>query len=94
MATNIAPISSGSGCSQLEKASPSPPAGTLPAAIAPTTAPMKNGVSTEERAKVAPAAALPGEALDRLAEGEARAAQDDPHGGQGERHVEGASSPR
>ncbi len=33
-----------------------PAAGTLPAAIAPTTAPMKNGVRTEERAKVAPAA--------------------------------------
>ena len=56
MATNIAPVSSGSGSSQDEKASPLPSAGTLPEAIAPTTAPMKNGVSTEERAKVAPAA--------------------------------------
>ena len=56
MATNIAPVSSGSGSSQLEKALPSPRAGTLPAAIAPTTVPMKKGVSTEERAKVAPAA--------------------------------------
>ncbi len=49
-------MNSGSGASQLEKASPSPPAGTLPSAIAPTTVPMKNGVSTEEMAKVAPRA--------------------------------------
>ena len=56
MATNIAPVSSGSGSSQEEKASPLPSAGTLPAATAPTTVPMKNGVRTEERAKVAPAA--------------------------------------
>ena len=56
MATNSAPVSSGSGASQLEKASPLPSAGTLPAAIAPTTVPMKNGVSTEERAKAAPIA--------------------------------------
>ncbi len=56
MATNIAPVSSGSGSSQLEKASPLPSAGTLPVAIAPTTVPMKKGVRTEERAKVAPAA--------------------------------------
>ncbi len=33
-----------------------PSAGTLPAAIAPTTVPMKNGVRTEEIAKVAPIA--------------------------------------
>src|ERR1700759_2575557 len=46
----------GVGAIQLEKASPPPCAGTLPAAIAPTTVPMKNGVITEERAKVAPAA--------------------------------------
>src|ERR1700744_1309801 len=46
----------GVGAIQLEKASPPPFAGTLPAAIAPTTVPMKNGVITEERAKVAPAA--------------------------------------
>ena len=56
MATNIAPMKSGSGASQVEKASPLPAAGTLPAAIAPTTVPMKNGVTIEERAKVAPAA--------------------------------------
>ena len=59
MATNIAPIRSGSGWIQLEKGSPPPSAGTLPAAIAPTTVPMKNGVRTEERAKVAPAARRP-----------------------------------
>src|SRR3954469_16436874 len=46
----------GSGASQVEKASPLPSGGTLPAAIAPTTVPMKNGVSSEEIAKVAPIA--------------------------------------
>ena len=36
---------------QLPVGSPSPPAGTSPEAIAPTTVPMKNGVSTEATPK-------------------------------------------
>ena len=55
----MTPKKSGAGASQLETGSPSPEAGTLPTAIAPATVPMKNGVSTEEMAKVAPAARRP-----------------------------------
>ena len=36
---------------QLLVGSPSPPAGTSPEAIAPTTVPMKNGVSTDANPK-------------------------------------------
>ena len=50
MATNSAPIRSESGLSQLVTASPAAlPTGTRPEAIAPTTVPMKNGVSSDER---------------------------------------------
>ena len=50
MATNSAPISSESGLSQLVTASPAAlPVGTRPPAIAPTTVPMKNGVSSDAK---------------------------------------------
>ena len=49
MATKSAPTRTDSGLSQLLTASPAAlPGGTLPDAIAPTTVPMKNGVSSEE----------------------------------------------
>ena len=49
MATNSAPTSSERGLSQLVTSSPwALPTGTRPDAIAPTTVPMKNGVSSEE----------------------------------------------
>ena len=48
VATNSAPITSESGLSQLVTASPvALPTGTRPPAIAPTTVPMKNGVSSD-----------------------------------------------
>ncbi len=43
------------GLIQLDQVSPAvPPAGTRPDAIAPATAPMQNGTSTEELANAAP----------------------------------------
>ena len=54
MATNRAPISSDSGFSQLVTASPAAfPTGTRPPAIAPTTVPMKKGVSSDAAPKSA-----------------------------------------
>ena len=48
MATKSAPITSESGFSQLDTASPAAlPTGTRPPAMAPTTVPMKNGVSSD-----------------------------------------------
>ena len=52
MATKSAPITSESGFSQLLTGSPvALPTGTLPDATAPTTVPMKNGVSSDESPK-------------------------------------------
>ena len=52
VATNSAPISTESGFSQLETGSPVAfPTGTRPDATAPTTVPMKNGVSSDESPK-------------------------------------------
>ena len=49
MATNRAPVSSETALSQLVTGSPSAlPSGTRPEATAPTTVPMKNGVSSDE----------------------------------------------
>ena len=77
---------------QLAVGSPLPSAGTSPEAIAPTTVPMKNGVSTEEIAKTGlawprarPSITLPKAKPDP--------AQDDPERRQRERDVERASSP-
>jgi hypothetical protein len=50
----MAPASSAVGPVQLVIASPGWPTGTSPDATAPTAAPIKNGTSTEESAKVAP----------------------------------------
>ncbi len=53
MATNSAPVSRETTLSQLVTASPAAlPTGTRPEAIAPTTVPMKNGVSSEKRPKI------------------------------------------
>ena len=53
MTTNSAPVSTETPFSQLVTGSPSAlPTGTRPDAIAPTAVPMKNGVSTEETAKM------------------------------------------
>ena len=50
MATKSAPITSETGLSQLVTGSPAAlPGGTRSDAIAPTTVPMKNGVSSDER---------------------------------------------
>ena len=52
VATKSAPTTSESGLSQLDTASPAAlPTGTRPPAIAPTTVPMKNGVSSEATSK-------------------------------------------
>ena len=52
VATKSAPISTESGFSQLVTGSPAAlPMGTRPDATAPTTVPMKNGVSSDERPK-------------------------------------------
>ena len=60
MATKSAPITSESGLSQLVTGSPAAlPTGTRPPAIAPTTVPMKKGVSTEASPKTVAASARP-----------------------------------
>ena len=60
MATNSAPITSDSGLSQLVTASPAAlPTGTRPPAIAPTTVPMKNGVSSDASPNSVSATARP-----------------------------------
>ena len=62
MATNITPISTDSRLSQLLIGSPAAlPGGTRPDAIAPTTVPMKNGVSSEESPNSRSARSLPRE---------------------------------
>ena len=90
MATNSTPVSSESGLSQLVTASPAAlPTGTRPEAIAPTTVPMKNGVSSEKTPEEplgeAPVAELAGELVER----EAGAAQDDPERRQAQRDEQG-----
>ena len=56
MATNRTPIRIETGFSQLVTGSPSAlPTGTRPEAIAPTTVPMKKGVTTDEIANAASA---------------------------------------
>ncbi len=67
-----------------ENASPSAlPTGTLPEAMPPTAAPRQNGVITDDSANVAPSHRR------RLAaQGERGSTEDDPYGGQPERHVE------
>ena len=60
MATKSAPMTRETGFSQLLTGSPSAlPIGTRPEATAPTTVPMKKGVSTEEIAKAASARRRP-----------------------------------
>src|SRR3990172_2269844 len=55
------PIRTEVGFSQLAHGSPAAlPAGTRPLAMAPPAAPRKNGVTTDEIAKTAPAARRPG----------------------------------
>ena len=52
MATNSTPVRIDTPLSQLVTGSPAAfPSGTRPDAIAPTTVPMKNGVSNEETPK-------------------------------------------
>ncbi len=54
-ATAITPPSTDVGFTQLVNQSPaSPPLGTRPDAIAPATAPMQYGTSTDEAANIAP----------------------------------------
>src|SRR3954463_13444025 len=53
VATNSAPTTSDTGLSQLDTGSPAAlPTGTRSDAIAPTTVPMKNGVSSDESPKM------------------------------------------
>jgi hypothetical protein len=60
VATKSAPISSESGFSQLVTGSPAAlPTGTRPDAMAPTTVPMKNGVSSDESPKSCSATCRP-----------------------------------
>jgi hypothetical protein len=60
VATNSAPTSNDTPLSQLVTGSPSAwPTGTRPEAIAPTTVPMKNGVSRDERPNRRCATSLP-----------------------------------
>ena len=54
MATKSTPIASELPFTQLVSRSPSPSAGTRPDAIPPTTVPMKNGVSSDDSANIAP----------------------------------------
>ncbi len=90
MATNSAPISSDSGLSQLVTGSPTAfPTGTRPAAIAPTTVPRKNGVSSDETPKRRSAICPAPQSPRRVVEGEARAAQDDAEGRQAQRDEQG-----
>ncbi len=86
VAMNSAPIRIERGLSQLVTASPAAlPTGTRPPAIAPTTVPMKNGVSSDASPEERSATARPPRAPRGLVEGESRAAQDDAERGQAER---------
>ena len=89
MATKSAPITSETGLSQLVTASPSAlPGGTRPAAIAPTTVPMKNGVRSDESPKSARRSARP-PARRACVERKARAAHHDAERREAERDEQG-----
>ena len=81
MATASSPPTIEVGFTQLDQGSPAfPPAGTRPEAIAPAIAPMQYGTSTDDEREQGPEGAPLGQPDEGLAEGEARAAQDDPEG--------------
>ena len=86
--TTRSPARSARRLVQLANASPAPSAGTSPAATAPIAAPRKNGVITEESAKVAPEQRASPIVAASPRSAKARAAQDDPHAGEEERDVE------
>ena len=89
MATKSAPITSESGFSQLVTGSPvALPTGTRPDATAPTTVPMKNGVSSDESPNSRSASSAALEPPRGLVEREPRAAQHDAERGQAERDEE------
>ena len=90
MATKSAPITSESGLSQLVTGSPAAlPTGTRPPAIAPTTVPMKKGVSTDASPKTVAASARPLGATRGVVEREAGAPQHDPERGEAQRDEQG-----
>ena len=82
MPTNSSPVSSDVALVQADRLAWLALAGIWPLAMAPTTVPMKNGVSNEEKAKVAPAARRCGQPGQFLAEREPGPAQHDPGHGQ------------